>query len=113
MLFLDFSTPDVSSSGHCATCAAIRSLLAYAQGLEGCRIDVEVSQGIVMLTGHASCDAAVDKAIEIAADFSSKPVHSTIDVQETCLPLPSPPACESLKDGQASGKILYMKRDMI
>jgi FixJ family two-component response regulator len=88
-------------------------LIAYAQGLEGCQIDVEVSQGIVMLTGHASCDAAVDKAIGIAADFSSMPVNSTIDVQETCLATPLRTVSQPLKDRPSLGKILYMKRDLI
>ncbi len=113
MLFPVFSPPGEPSSGHCATCAAIRSLIAYAKGLEDCQIEVEVSQGIVTLAGYASCDAAVEKAIGIAADFSSMPVHSTINVRETRVAMPSRTAFRPSKDRQSAGKILYMKRDLI
>ncbi len=112
MLFPVFSPPSESSSGQCATSAAIKSLLAYAHGLEDCQIDVEVSAGIVTLTGNAPCAAAVDKAIEIAADVSSRPVFADIDVRETCLTPPIPPARDLDGGPRTSGKILHMKRDI-
>ncbi len=112
MFFPVFSAPSAPSSGQCATSAAIKSLLAYAQGLEDCQIDVEVTSDIVMLTGKASCNAAVDKAIGIAADVSSRLVFSDIDVRETCLTPPIPPALDLKKDRRTSGKILHMKRDI-
>ncbi|SCX33118.1 BON domain-containing protein [Agrobacterium rosae] len=110
MFFPVVSAPSAPSSGQCATSAAIKSLLAYAHGLEDCQIDVEVSFGIVTLTGKASCNAAVDKAIGIAADVSSRPVFSDIDVRETCLTPPIPPAFDLKKDRKTSGKIIHMKR---
>ncbi|WP_320199781.1 BON domain-containing protein [Agrobacterium sp. rho-13.3] len=113
MLFPVLSTHTESTSGHYATGAAIKSLLAYAHGLEDCQIDVEVSFGIVMLTGKASSVAAVDKAIQIASDISSRPVFSDIDVCETHLALPVRPAHDPSKDRRKSGNILYMKRDTI
>lgn len=112
MLFPVFSPLSEPSSGQCATSAAIKSLLAYAQGLEGCQIDVEVSSGIVTLTGNASSVAAVDKAIGIAADVSSRPVFSNIDVRETCLTPPNRPARSPKKDRRTPAKILHMKRDI-
>ncbi|NTE89265.1 BON domain-containing protein [Agrobacterium rubi] len=111
MFFPVFSPATESSSGQCATSAAIKSLLAYAHGLEDCQIDVEVSSGIVMLTGKANCIAAVDTAIGIAADVSSRPVFSDIDVRETCLTPPTPPARDLERDQRTFGKILHMKRD--
>jgi hypothetical protein len=111
MLFPVPSTPANLSLDHCATRAAIKSLLAYAHGLEDCQIDVEVCFGTIMLTGKASSVAAVDKAIRIASDVSSRPVFNDIDVYEKRLALPVRPARDRSKDRQKSGKILYMKRD--
>lgn len=80
MLFLPYTAPMATSSGNYATSAAIKCLLAYTYGLEDCNIEVEVSDGEVMLTGQASCDAAVATAVEIAAELTWKPVHSAIEV---------------------------------
>ncbi|NTF32877.1 BON domain-containing protein [Rhizobium skierniewicense] len=112
MFFPVFSPSSETSSGQCATSAAIKSLLAYAHGLEDCQIDVEVSSGIVTLTGSATCVAAVDKAIGIAADISSGPVFADIDVRETCLTPPKQPVRGPKRDQRTSGKILQMKRDI-
>ena len=65
--------PIASASGGCssATCAAIKCLLAYTHGLEHCRIDVEIVDGVIVLTGMASSYGAARDACVIAADFSS------------------------------------------
>ncbi|XUY26300.1 BON domain-containing protein [Agrobacterium sp. rho-8.1] len=112
MFFPVFSPSSDASSGQCATSAAIKSLLAYAHGLEDCQIDVEVSSGIVTLTGKATCVAAVDKAIGIAADISSMPVFSDIDVRETRLTPPKQSARGPKRVQRTSGTILQMKRDI-
>ncbi|CAM5542514.1 hypothetical protein MAUB1S_09061 [Mycolicibacterium aubagnense] len=67
-----------AASADYATAAAIKCLLAYADGLEGCEIDVQLCNGAVILEGRAPCGAAVDAAVGIASEFTSKPVRNNI-----------------------------------
>jgi len=62
-------SPDQFSTGP-----AIRCLLSYAEDLGDCVIGVEITDDTVLLTGHASSDAAVARAIEIVAGFTSRRV---------------------------------------
>ncbi len=71
-------SPDQFSTGQ-----AIRCLLSYAEDLGDCAIDVEIADGTVLLTGHASSDAAVARAIEIVAGFTSRYVVCRILVAST------------------------------
>ena len=66
-----------------ATTEAIRCLLAYTHGLEGCQIDVEIVEGATMLTGTASSEEATRVATAIAADFTSRPVVCGLQVPLT------------------------------
>ncbi len=81
MFFSLQSIPAVASPTHCATDATLRCLLAYGVGLEDCRISVEFSDCGVILTGRAPSKAAVRTAVNIVADFTSRPVHSCIQVK--------------------------------
>ena len=83
MLLLSFSAQMAPAPNHCATSAALRCLFAYSRELDDCQIEVEVADGVVILTGSAPCDAAVCKAIGIATDLTSKPVLSHIEVTAT------------------------------
>ena len=46
MLFLARSPSPTTPSDRYAICAAIRSLIAYAEGLEDCHIDVAAIEGV-------------------------------------------------------------------
>ena len=74
MLFPQFSSTFTSAPDSGATSAAIKCLLAYSHKLEDCQIDVEIVDGVVMLTGMASSEVAARDATSIAADFTSKQV---------------------------------------
>lgn len=78
MLFPQTPAPLSARLDQFTTAAAIKSVLPYTRELERSEIDVEVTGGAVRLTGKAPCDAAIKKAIEIVAFFTSKPVFSSI-----------------------------------
>ncbi len=61
--------PDQFSTGP-----ALSSLLSYAEELVDSTIHVEINGGAVLLTGRASSDAAIARAIEIVTGFTSRPV---------------------------------------
>ncbi|HEV2507137.1 MAG TPA: BON domain-containing protein [Mesorhizobium sp.] len=67
-----------AASADYATAAAIKCLLAYVDGLEGCEIDVQLCNGEVILEGRAPCSAAADAAARIASQFTSRPVRTNI-----------------------------------
>lgn len=83
MLLLSFSAQMAPSPNHCATSAALRCLFAYSRELENCQIEVEVADGVIILTGSAPCDAAVRKAVGIATDLTSMPALSRIQLTPT------------------------------
>ncbi|MDW5317075.1 BON domain-containing protein [Rhizobium sp. PL01] len=83
MLLLPFSAQLAPFPNHCATSAALRCLFAYSRELEDSQIEVEVADGVIILTGSAPCDAAVRKAVGIATDLTSKPVLNHIQVKAT------------------------------
>jgi 2-keto-4-pentenoate hydratase len=58
-------------------------LFAYSRELENCQIEVEVADGVIILTGSATCDAAVRKAVGIATDLTSMPALSRIQLTPT------------------------------
>lgn len=78
MLFLAKSPSMTASSDRYATCAAIRCLIAYAEGLEGCHIEVAAMEGAIVLSGVASTDEARQRAIAIAAEYARTRVVSNI-----------------------------------
>lgn len=69
MLFLAKPSSLTTSSDRYATCAAIRCLIAYAEGLEDCHIDVAAIEGAIVLSGVASSDEARQRAIAIASEY--------------------------------------------
>lgn len=89
-MFIPLQSPlSLSFPEHVATSAALKCLLAYTYGLEDCRIDAEVSDGGIVLTGNAPCPAAAKMATKIAAEFTSKPVRSLIHVTRPALSDPA------------------------
>ncbi|GES49459.1 hypothetical protein Rhsp01_20760 [Rhizobium sp. NBRC 114257] len=78
MLFLARSPSLTTSSDRYATCAAIRYLIAYAEGLEDCRIDVAAIEDTIVLSGVASNDEARQRAIAIAAEYARTRIVSNI-----------------------------------
>ncbi|MFT4000789.1 MAG: BON domain-containing protein [Rhizobium sp.] len=81
MLFLAKLSSLTTSSNSCATCAAIRCLIAYADGLADCRIDAAVAEGAILLTGTAPNDQARQRAIEIAGEYAGTRIISNIVIQ--------------------------------
>lgn len=81
MLFLAKLSSLTTSSDSLATCAAIRCLIAYADGLEDCRIDVAAADDAILLSGVASSDQARQRAIFIAGDYAGTRIISNIVVQ--------------------------------
>lgn len=79
MLFPLF-TSAAPAADSVAAGAAIKCLLAYTHGLEDCLIDVEIADGVVMLTGTVSSQQAACDATSIAADFTSQPVICNLQV---------------------------------
>ncbi|ENN85141.1 hypothetical protein RHSP_56476 [Rhizobium freirei PRF 81] len=61
-----------------ATCAAIRSLIAYADGLEDSRIDVAAIEDAIVLSGVASSDRARERALWIAGEYAGGRIINNI-----------------------------------
>lgn len=80
MLFLAKLSSMTTSLDRCATCAAIRCLIAYADGLEDCRIEVAVADGAILLSGTAPTDDARQRAIAIAGEYAGTRVISNIAI---------------------------------
>jgi hypothetical protein len=81
-----FSPPMVSlspSPDQFSIGPAIRCLLSYSEDLGDCWIDVEVIERAVLLTGYASSDSAVARAIEIVTGFTSRRVVCRILVSNS------------------------------
>ena len=74
MLFSPLTRPLPSLPDQFSTGSAIRSLLSYAEDFDDCAIDVEISDDAVLLTGEVSSNAAVARAIDIVAGFTSRRV---------------------------------------
>ena len=70
MLFLRKLSSLTTSSDSRATCAAIRSLIAYTDGLEGSRIDVAAVEDAIVLSGVASSHWARERALWIAGEYA-------------------------------------------
>ncbi|OCJ00242.1 hypothetical protein A6U86_11520 [Rhizobium sp. AC27/96] len=70
MLFLAKLSSLTASSDSCATCAAIRCLIAYADGLEDSHIEVASVEGTIVLSGIASSDEARERALGIAGEYA-------------------------------------------
>lgn len=81
MLFLAKSPSLTTSSDRYATCAAIRCLIAYAEGLEDCHIDVVAIEGAIVLSGVASNDEARQQAIAIASGYVRIRIVSNITLR--------------------------------
>ncbi len=79
MLFPLFTSAPLAPDSV-AACAAIKCLLAYTHGLEDCAIDVEITDGVVILTGMASSEPAARHATSIAANFTSSRVICTLQI---------------------------------
>ncbi len=78
MLFLARSPSLTTPLDRYATCAAIRCLIAYAEGLEDCHIDVTAIEGAIVLSGMASNDGVRQRAIAIAAEYAGTRIVSNI-----------------------------------
>lgn len=70
MLFLAKLSSLTISSDSCATCAAIRCLIAYADGFEDAHIDVAAVEGAIVLSGDAPSDEARERALAIAGEYA-------------------------------------------
>jgi osmotically-inducible protein OsmY len=81
MLFLAKLSSLTTMSDGCATCAAIRCLIAYADGLESSRIDVAVTEGTIVLSGVVTTDQAREAAIAIAGEYAGARVINNIVLQ--------------------------------
>ncbi|MEZ2221773.1 BON domain-containing protein [Rhizobium sp. RCC_161_2] len=81
MLFLAKLSSLTSISDRGATCAAIRCLIAYADGLEGSRIDVTATEGAIILSGVVTTDQARETAIAIAGEYAGNRVVDNIAIQ--------------------------------
>ncbi|NTF91255.1 BON domain-containing protein [Rhizobium rhizogenes] len=97
MLFLAKLSSLTTGSDRCATCAAIRCLIAYADGLEGSRIDVTATEGNIVLSGVATSDQARERAIAIAGEYAGNRVVNNIATQADIAGLP---ACHICRDGR-------------
>lgn len=81
MLFLAKLSSLTTSSDSCANCAAIRCLIAYADGLEDSHIDVAAIDGAVVLSGVASSDAARERALAIAGEYAGMRIVNNIAIR--------------------------------
>lgn len=80
MLFPLFSSAVLPTAHLGAASATLQCLLANTLGLEDCQIDVEIVNGVIILTGTAGSDAAARHAAAVAADFTSKRVVCGLQV---------------------------------
>lgn len=78
MLFLRKLSSLTTLPDSRATCAAIRSLIAYADGLEGSRIDVTAIEGAIVLSGVASSNGARERALWIAGEYAGVRIVNNI-----------------------------------
>ncbi|NLR98431.1 BON domain-containing protein [Rhizobium sp. P38BS-XIX] len=81
MLFLAKLSSPTTSSDSCANCAAIRCLIAYADGLEDSEIDVAAIDGAVVLSGVASSDTARERALAIAGEYAGMRIVNNIAIR--------------------------------
>ncbi|MFK0161498.1 BON domain-containing protein [Rhizobium sp. NPDC090279] len=81
MLFLAKLSSLPTSSDSCATCAAIRCLIAYAEGLEASHIDVTAVEGAIILSGVASSDEARERALGIAGEYAGIRIINNIAIR--------------------------------
>lgn len=81
MLFLAKLSSLTTSSDSCATCAAIRCLIAYAQGLEDSHIEVSAMEGAIVLSGVASSDEARVQALGIAGEYAGIRIVNNIAIR--------------------------------
>ncbi|AYG68462.1 MULTISPECIES: BON domain-containing protein [unclassified Rhizobium] len=81
MLFLTKLSSLTTSPDRYATCAAIRCLIAYADGLEDCRIDVAAAEGAIVLSGIAPTDQARQQAIAIAGEYAGTRIINNIVIE--------------------------------
>jgi osmotically-inducible protein OsmY len=78
MLFLVRLSSQTNSSDSCAICAAIRCLIAYADGLEGSRIDVTAADGAIVLSGVVMTNEEREAAIAIAGEYAGTRIINNI-----------------------------------
>lgn len=81
MLFLAKLSSLTTTSDSCATCAAIRCLIAYAEGLEDSHIDVAAAEGAIVLSGVASSDEARERALGIAGEYAGIRIINNIAIR--------------------------------
>ncbi|KAA1180059.1 BON domain-containing protein [Rhizobium tropici] len=81
MLFLAKFSSLTTSPDRGAICAAIRCLIAYAEGLEDCRIEVGAAEGAIVLSGVAPSDRARQQAIAIAGEYAGTRIINNIVIQ--------------------------------
>jgi osmotically-inducible protein OsmY len=81
MLFLAKLSSLATSSDSCATCAAIRCLIAYAEGLEDSHIEVTAVEGAIVLSGVASSDEARERALDIAGEYAGIRIVNNIAIR--------------------------------
>ncbi|OED01586.1 MULTISPECIES: BON domain-containing protein [unclassified Rhizobium] len=81
MLFLANLSSLTTSSDSCATCTAIRCLIAYAEGLEDSHIEVAATEGAIVLSGIASSDEARAQALDIAGEYAGIRIINNIVIR--------------------------------
>lgn len=81
MLFLAKLSSLATSSDRCATCAAIRCLITYAEGLEDSHIEVTAAEGAIVLSGVASSDEARERALDIAGEYAGIRIINNIAIR--------------------------------
>lgn len=65
----------------CSLCAALRSILAYAQGLERSTIECSSEGGRIFLSGEVDSLDALETAIAVAEVFSGRTVVADLSIQ--------------------------------
>lgn len=64
-----------------SVCAALQSILAYAQGLEKSSISCAFEDGRIVLTGEVDSLDALETAIAVAEVFTGRTVVADLSVQ--------------------------------
>jgi osmotically-inducible protein OsmY len=81
MLFR-FDDPEKDRTGfthrHAATVAAIKSALASAEDIDGSRLSVAVTGGVILMEGTARNQREIDRAIGIATAIAGGMVRNRI-----------------------------------
>lgn len=98
MLFLPYTSTTLASSSDYSASAAVECILSYTFGLDDCVIKAEVSDGHVVLSGHAPDEQSIAIAICAAREFTAKPVLSKIEITSSATPLPASPPELSAND---------------